>query len=65
MDDPRHLDPLRFLAPALAAEIRAAAAEVDTTLFATTRDLGLSERIEWSHGRAATLDRLRRADDPR
>jgi predicted peroxiredoxin len=65
MDELRDLDPLRFLEPALAAEIRAASMEVDTTLFAVMRGLTLAERIAWSHARAATLELLKGPDGAR
>ena len=62
---PRDLDPLRFLDPALAAEIRAASLEVDTILFDMMRGLSFAERIAWSHGRAKTLALLKDADGAR
>jgi hypothetical protein len=58
-------DPLRALPPEVAAEIRAAAAEVDGSLFEIMRALTVSERIAWASGTAETLARLRGEDGPR
>jgi len=55
----RDEDLLRALDPALAAEIREAAREVDRSVIEEMRSLSLRERMAWSYGKARTLARLR------